>query len=102
MRIDVLVVLCTLIWGCNFAVVKIALREIPPFGFNALRLGVASLLYLAVLAFARSGLAEDGDRRAAGRLFGSARNIPARDWLAILALGATGHFIYQLSSAASR
>jgi drug/metabolite transporter (DMT)-like permease len=95
-RIDVLVVLCTLIWGCNFAVVKIALREIPPFGFNALRLGVASLLYLAVLAFARSGLAEDGDRRAAGRLFGSARNIPARDWLAILALGATGHFIYQL------
>lgn len=96
MRIDVLVVLCTLIWGCNYAVVKIALREIPPFGFNALRLGVASLLYLVVLAFARSGLSEGGARPAAGRLFGSARNIPVRDWLAILGLGATGHFVYQL------
>lgn len=96
MRIDVLVVLCTLIWGCNYAVVKIALREIPPFGFNALRLGVASLLYLVVLAFARSGPAEGGDRPAAGRLFSSARNIPVRDWLAILGLGATGHFVYQL------
>jgi drug/metabolite transporter (DMT)-like permease len=95
-RIDVLVVLCTLIWGCNYAVVKIALREIPPLGFNALRLGIASLLYLAVLAFARSGPPERDGRPAAHRIFDSARNIPVRDWLIILGLGATGHFIYQL------
>ncbi len=96
MRIDVLVLLCTLIWGCNYAVVKIALREFPPLGFNALRLGMASIQYLVVLAFARAGPAEGGDRPAAGRFFRSARNIPLRDWLAIFGLGATGHFIYQL------
>jgi drug/metabolite transporter (DMT)-like permease len=95
-RIDLLVVLCTLIWGCNYAIVKIALREIPYLGFNALRLSVASILFLAVLAFGRSGLAGGANRPASGRLFRSARNIPFRDWLAILALGATGHFIYQL------
>ncbi len=95
-RIDILVVLCTLIWGCNYAVVKIALREIPPLGYNALRLGLASILFLAVLAFARSGRSDGGDPPAGGRFFRSARNIPLRDWLAILALGATGHFIYQL------
>jgi drug/metabolite transporter (DMT)-like permease len=95
-RIDLLVVLCTLIWGCNYAVVKIAFRELPPLGFNALRLGIASILYLAVLAFARAEPAEGGGRPAVGRFFRSARNIPVRDWLAILGLGATGHFIYQL------
>jgi drug/metabolite transporter (DMT)-like permease len=95
-RIDILVVLCTLIWGCNYAVVKIALREIPPFGFNAIRLSLASLLYLAVLAVARSKPAEGADGPTAGRLFGPVRSIPLRDWLTILGLGATGHFIYQL------
>lgn len=88
---DILVVLCTLIWGCNYAVVKIGIREIPHLGFNALRLSIASILFLTVLAFARPGTAGGG-----GRFFRSARTIPARDWLAILALGAIGHFVYQL------
>ena len=95
-RIDFLVVLCTLIWGCNYAVVKIGLREIPPLGFNALRLSIASVLFLTVLAFARPEAAGHGGRPAGGRFFRSARTIPLRDWLAILALGAIGHFIYQL------
>ncbi len=94
MRIDVLVVLCTLIWGGNYAVVKIGLREIPHLGFNALRLGIASLLFLSVLAFWRPR--QDGGRAPGNRFFSSARTIPPRDWLAILALGAIGHFIYQL------
>ncbi len=93
---DILVVLCTLIWGCNYAVVKIGLREIPPLGFNALRLSIASILFLAVLAFARPGRSDDVGRPVGGRFFRSARTIPPRDWLAILALGAIGHFIYQL------
>jgi drug/metabolite transporter (DMT)-like permease len=93
---DLLVVLCTLIWGCNYAVVKTGLREIPYLGFNALRLSIASILFLAVLAFARPGAAGDDSRPAGGRFFPSARTIPRRDWLAILALGAIGHFIYQL------
>lgn len=96
MRIDLLVVLCTLIWGCNYAIVKIALRELPPLGFNALRLSIASILFLAVLAFARPDSNGDAGRRASGGLFRSAWDITLRDWLSILALGATGHFIYQL------
>jgi len=93
---DILVVLCTLIWGCNYAVVKIGLREIPPLGFNALRLSIASILFLAVLAFVRSGCSDDIGRPVGSRFFRSARTIPPRDWLAILALGTIGHFIYQL------
>ncbi len=96
MRIDLLVLVCTLIWGLNYAIIKIALREIPYLGFNALRLAIASLLFLAVLAFERAKPAEGSSRPPDRRLFPSARTIPARDWMALVALGATGHFLYQL------
>lgn len=93
---DLLVLLCTLIWGANYAVVKVSLREIPDLAFNAIRLGIASALFLGVLALTRSpgpgAAAPPGPRR----LFESARAITPKDWLAILALGATGHFLYQL------
>ena len=93
---DALVVLCTLIWGVNYAIVKAGLREFPHLGFNAMRLGVASLLFLAVLAFARAGGQSGDDAPGPRRLFESARRIGRRDWLAILGLGAIGHFVYQL------
>jgi drug/metabolite transporter (DMT)-like permease len=93
---DLLALLCTLIWGVNYAVVKAGLREIPPLGFNLLRLGLASALFLALLAFERPKAAREGGRRSGWRLFESARAMSRSDWLALLALGATGHFVYQL------
>jgi drug/metabolite transporter (DMT)-like permease len=93
---DLLVLLCTLIWGLNYAVIKIGLREIPHSGFNALRLGLASVLFLAVLAFEPAKRSGSGSGPLRRRLFPSARAIPARDWLTLIALGAIGHFLYQL------
>ena len=68
-----------LIWGSTYTLVKVALSEIPPNGFNTLRLIVASAIFLCALAF--RGLPR----------------IPGRDWLALAGLGIVGHFLYQLA-----
>ena len=89
---DALVVLTTLVWGSNYTIVKTALRQIPEFGFNALRLVIASILFIAVLAVypGAGGAAERG------RLFATARRFSAREWVALFGLAAAGHFLYQL------
>lgn len=77
-RTDALLLLMVLIWGANYSVVKAALREIPPQAFNALRMSVASAVFAAALARA-----------------GVPRIVPS-DWMRLAALGAVGHFVYQL------
>lgn len=59
---DLLILLVVLLWAVNISVLKIGLRSLSPHGFNAARLGLASLAYLAVLlarpsrfAFGRKG-----------------------------------------------
>jgi drug/metabolite transporter (DMT)-like permease len=85
--IDALVILTTLVWGANYAIVKSALRQIPELSFNALRLGIASALFLVVLAVYPS---------ARPRPFPTARRFTAREWLALAGLAVSGHFLYQL------
>jgi drug/metabolite transporter (DMT)-like permease len=97
--IDGLLFLMVFIWASNYTIVKIALRDIPPLGFNSLRLLTASALFLVALSVERAprgqpvGSAGPGAGR---RLFQSTRTLVARDWAAIAALGIVGHFIYQL------
>ena len=43
-RLDWLLLLMTLIWGTNYALVKTAFRELDPQAFNALRLVLASVV----------------------------------------------------------
>jgi drug/metabolite transporter (DMT)-like permease len=99
---DALLLLMVVIWAANYTIVKITLREIPPLGFNSLRLGLASLLFLASLAVRREPLGgaargtEPIHARAGWRPFESARALSGRDWAAIAAFGVIGHFIYQL------
>ncbi len=115
-RHDGLLLLMSVIWGVNYSIVKVALREIPPLAFNSLRLGLASLLFLATIAVCRrrsdavslptgEGLAVGlSDLRASGLsdlvagalpVFQRTR-ISSRDWLLIAAFGLIGHFVYQL------
>ena len=88
--IDALVVLSTLVWGANYTIVKSALRQIPELSFNALRLGIASALFVGVLALYP---APGGGPR---RWFPTARLFTRREWLVLAGLAISGHFLYQL------
>src|SRR5262245_34678881 len=50
---DGLLVLMVLIWGVNYSVLKRAFAEIPPQPFNALRLTLASAVFLTAIQLAR-------------------------------------------------
>lgn len=71
-----------LIWGSNFSVVKVALRDFPEVPFNAMRLIVGTAVFLAAIRWTRN------DARPRPRL---TRN----DWLQLLFLGLVGTFLYQ-------
>lgn len=69
----------TVIWGVNFAVIKVALEAIEPLAFNALRFPVAALV---LWAFMRSEGAIRVPRRA--------------DLPQVVLLGVLGNILYQL------
>ncbi len=69
------------IWGANFSVIKFALREFPQVSFNALRLILASVVFLVAIAV------REKDAWGRARL----------DWKRIALLGVIGHFLYQLA-----
>ena len=52
---DLLIVLVIVLWAVNLSVIKIGLRSLSPHGFNAVRLSLAAVAYLAVL-LVRPGL----------------------------------------------
>ena len=52
-QIDALLLLMTLIWGTNYALVKSVFREIDPQAFNALRMVLASTVMVAASHIAR-------------------------------------------------
>ena len=62
-RTDLLMLLTIVLWAVNLSIIKIGLRTFSPDAFNAVRLTLASLAYLAVLAFApgRARFARKGD-----------------------------------------
>ncbi len=83
--IDLLLLLTVIVWGSNFAIVKSALADFPPFVFNALRLIIASSLFvIAMAAQARAGPSDLHGRLTRG------------EWRQLLQLGVIGHFVYQL------
>lgn len=45
--------LCTALWGANFAAVKIAMCQIPPLFFSGLRLGIVGLILLRFVKIPR-------------------------------------------------
>lgn len=67
-----------LIWGVNFPVIKAALDEIPPLGFNALRFPLAALTVFLIL-----------------RIRGGVSWPDRSDWLRVLGLGILGNLVYQ-------
>jgi drug/metabolite transporter (DMT)-like permease len=75
---DAALLAMVVIWAGNYTLAKWVFRELPPTAFNAVRMTIASAVFLALLRRAPRG------------------TIPRRDWLALLGLGIVGHFVYQL------
>jgi drug/metabolite transporter (DMT)-like permease len=86
--LDVLLLLMILIWGSNFSVVKYALRDFPEISFNALRLLIASAVFLAAIAVVKA-------RAGAGRR-PPEPPLTAGEWRQLVLLGLVGTGFYQL------
>jgi drug/metabolite transporter (DMT)-like permease len=91
--IDLLLVLMVLIWGTNYSVIKRAFDEVPPQPFNAVRLAIASCVYLAAIALARRR-ARLG-RAPASSVFYTPHELTRADRWSLLWLGLVGHLCYQ-------
>ena len=87
----------TLIWGTNYSIVKNAFVEMDAQAFNALRMVIASAVFLVViLGVRRMSPPLPGLRRTSLLdIFVTPDPITRRDWLAIVAIGIVGHFFYQ-------
>lgn len=81
---DVLLLLMVFIWGGNYTLLKLLFRHIPPMPFNAVRLVLSSVVFLALVWW---------DDRRRGR--SSFAGVPGRDLAWMAGLGLLGHFLYQ-------
>ncbi len=91
--IDALLVLMVVIWGVNYSVIKLAFNEVPPQPFNALRMSLASIVFLAAIRVARRHARATGGHLS--RAFYTPYELTRRDRLDLLWLGLIGHFGYQ-------
>jgi drug/metabolite transporter (DMT)-like permease len=103
---DGLLLLMVVCWGANYALVKELFRYLPPRAFNAMRMSVASVLFLAAIAAStflrrrargvrdRIVQATPGGARSLA-VFRTASPISGRDWLVLVGLGLVGQFAYQ-------
>jgi len=84
---DILLLLMTLIWGTNYALIKSTFRELDPQAFNALRLGLASAVMMATSHIARRTTLHD--------IFHTPAQVTRADWVRLVWLGLVGHCLYQ-------
>ena len=92
--LDGLLLVMVLIWAGNYSLVKVVLRDVPPLGFNAARLTVASAVFLVTLT-AAFWLGPSQAGGVAGVMTRPGR-LSRRDWVVLALLGFVGHFVYQL------
>jgi drug/metabolite transporter (DMT)-like permease len=98
--IDLLLLLMAVIWGTNYSIIKSAFREIDPQAFNALRMTIASLVFLAIivgyrLAPRRAARRGPVDPLSLSTIFYTPARMTRRDVVDLVGLGIVGHFLYQ-------
>jgi drug/metabolite transporter (DMT)-like permease len=76
---DLLMLAAVVLWAVNFSLVKVALKEMPPLGFNGIRLVFASFLLLIFAAAKRESL-----------------RMSRLEFWKLLVLGIVGNTAYQL------
>jgi drug/metabolite transporter (DMT)-like permease len=96
--IDVLLLLMSVIWGTNYAIIKHAFTEMDPQAFNALRMIVASSTFVAVMVWMqwreRRAVVPDTSRSFAS-IFHTPERVTWREWLGLAGLGVVGQCFYQ-------
>ena len=85
----------TLIWGTNYSIVKHAFAEMDPQAFNAMRMVLASAVFLLIIAIARRPPSPRLRRARLTDIFMTPDPMTRRDWMGIVGLGIVGHFFYQ-------
>ena len=98
--IDALLLLMVVIWGTNYAIIKFAFRELEPQAFNAIRMVLGSVVFLAIIIGLRQvGAPWFGRRAGRSESVASIFHTPARltrsDWVRLALLGVVGHALYQ-------
>jgi drug/metabolite transporter (DMT)-like permease len=93
--IDALLLVMTLIWGTNYSIVKTAFLEIDAQAFNALRMLIASAVFLAIIAGVRMRGWQSGPSGRLRSIVVTPEPITRPDWIALAGLGVVGHFLYQ-------
>src|SRR3954452_21677197 len=99
-RLDALLLLMTIIWGTNYALVKTAFRDLDPQAFNALRLVLASAVMVsASMIFRRRWSARrsssDDEIGVVASIFHTPAPVTRADWIRLAWLGLVGHCLYQ-------
>jgi drug/metabolite transporter (DMT)-like permease len=97
--LDWLLLLMTLIWGTNYALIKSAFRELDPQAFNAIRLALSSCVMMAASrlagrAHARASASGAGIAEVAS-IFHTPARVTRSDWIRLVWLGLMGHCLYQ-------
>ena len=95
---DILLVLMVVVWGANYSVMKRAFEEVPPLAFNAMRMALASAVFLAAIRIARRRTTPIPP--AIRSVFHTPDALTRRDRWDLLWLGLVGHFGYQFCFAA--
>lgn len=80
--LDFLLLLMILIWGSNFSIVKVALRDFPEIPFNAMRMVTGTVVFLTALWVTR----DKANPRPP---------LTRTDWTQLFLLGFVGTFLYQ-------
>ncbi len=96
--IDALLLLMAIIWGTNYSIVKHAFREIDPHAYNAVRMTIASAMFLVlIVALQRRPDLAGGrdDAESIASIFRTPAVMTRRDWFGLAGLGVVGHFLYQ-------
>jgi drug/metabolite transporter (DMT)-like permease len=82
------------IWGTNYSIVKHAFREIDAQAFNAMRMMIASSIFLLLL-FGIRRTRGAADEPGTASTFYTPAPVTGRDWVWIAFLGVVGHAMYQ-------
>ncbi|TAK11348.1 MAG: DMT family transporter [Acidobacteria bacterium] len=91
--VDAILVVMVLIWGVNYSVIKRAFAEIHPQPYNAIRMVIATAVFLAAMRWAARA-AKSG--RKVSRIFYTDARPTASDKWRLVGLGLVGQFLYQI------